>query len=150
MSASRRDSGAARWGSSWPRAGLASVAILLAACDLTSPAGDAADVRGTWEFTGTQVSPDLDLEGTFSITSQDGQTIAGTASWDETGVGGIVMVGGPLAGRAIGQEDVDFDVTLASGTRRFVARLSADTMTGAWVQVSTSTNGTFRAVRATP
>lgn len=126
------------------------MALTLAACDLTSPVGDAADVRGTWQLTGTQVSPDLDLAGTLSITSQDGQTIAGTASWEESGVGGVVVVGGPLTGRAIGQDDVDFDVTLASGTRRFVARLSADTMSGAWVQVSTSTNGTFRAVRSTP
>jgi hypothetical protein len=131
-------------------ASVLAASLALSACDLTSPIGDAADVRGTWEFVGTQVSPDLDLDGSFSITSQDGQSIAGTASWDETGVGGIVMVGGPLAGRAIGQDDVDFDVTLASGSRRFVARLSADTMSGAWVQVSTSTNGTFRAVRTTP
>jgi hypothetical protein len=60
------------------------------------------------------------------------------------------MVGGPISGRAIGQSDVDFDVELSSGTRRFVARLVADTISGAWVQVSNSTNGTFRAVRASP
>jgi hypothetical protein len=131
------------------------VAVLLAAtlaCDLTSPEGDAADVRGTWQLTGTQAAPDLDLEGSFSIEEQDGQVIAGSATWNETspGGGGVTMVGGPISGRAIGQSDVDFDVTLSSGTRRFVARLVADTISGAWVQVSTSTNGTFRAVRGTP
>lgn len=122
------------------------------ACDLTSPELDAADVRGNWQFTGTQVAPDLDLAGNFAITEQDGQAIAGSATWNETsaGGGGVVMSGGPISGRAIGDADVDFDVTLASGTRRFVARLVADTMSGAWVQVSTSTNGTFRAVRVTP
>lgn len=122
------------------------------ACDLTSPEEDAADVRGTWQFTGTQAAPDLDLDGTFAITEQAGQAIAGSATWNETSVGGggVTMVGGPIAGRAIGDSDVDFDVTLSSGTRRFVARLVADTIAGAWVQVSTSTNGTFRAVRVTP
>lgn len=136
------------------RRSVAAVALLaLVACDLTSPEGDAADVRGIWQFTGTQVSPDLDLEGSFSITEQTGQAIAGSATWNETsagGGGGVTMVGGPIAGRAIGNSDVDFDVELPSGTRRFVARLVADTITGAWVQVSNSSNGTFRAVRATP
>ncbi len=124
--------------------------LLLGACELGSPDRDAANVRGTWAFTGSQTAPDIDLDGTFVISTQDGQSIAGTATWEETGVGGIVIVGGALAGRAIGQVDVDFDVTLAAGTRRFVARLAADTMSGAWVQVSNSTNGTFRAVRSTP
>ncbi len=128
--------------------------VLLAAtlaCDLTSPQGDAADVRGTWQFTGTQAAPDLNLEGNFAITEQTGQAIAGSATWNETSSGGgVVMVGGPISGRAIGESDVDFDVTLPSGTRRFVARLVADTIEGAWVQVSNSTTGTFRAVRGTP
>lgn len=130
------------------------IAVLLLAatlaCDLTSPEGDAADVRGTWQFTGTQAAPDADLEGNFSISEQTGQAIAGSATWNETSSGGVVMVGGPISGRAIGQSDVDFDVTLSSGTRRFVARLVADTIEGAWVQTSTSTNGTFRAVRGLP
>lgn len=130
------------------------IAVLLLAatlaCDLTSPEGNAADVRGTWQFTGTQAAPDASLEGNFSITEQTGQAIAGSATWNETSPGGVTMQGGPIAGRAIGESDVDFDVTLSSGTRRFVARLVADTIEGAWVQVSTSTNGTFRAVRATP
>jgi len=124
--------------------------LAFSACALTAPEGDAADVQGTWEFEGAQVSPALDLEGTFVVTSQNGQAIAGSATWDEAGVSGIVMVNGPLSGRAIGQEDVDFDVTLSTGVRRFVGRLSADTISGAWVQISTSTNGTFRAVRTSP
>lgn len=124
--------------------------LVFSGCSLTAPEGDAADVRGTWEFEGTQVSPALDIEGTFVVATQSGQAIAGTATWDEAGVGGVVMVNGPLAGRAIGQEDVDFDVTLSTGVRRFVARLVADTMSGAWVQISTSSNGTFRAVRTSP
>lgn len=124
--------------------------LVFSACELGSPDRDAANVRGSWAFTGNQTAPDVDLDGTFVIATQDGQSIAGTATWDETGVGGIVVVGGPLAGRAIGQADVDFDVTLSAGTRRFVARLSADTMTGAWVQVANGTNGTFRAVRSAP
>ena len=117
-------------------------------CDLTSPETEAADVRGLWEFTGTQLAPDVDLAGTFDITAQDGQSIAGIASWEESGApGGIVVRGGPIAGRAIGETDVDFDVTLESGVRRFLGRLSVDTIAGAWVQSSTGGSGTFRAVR---
>jgi len=127
-------------------AGLLLVAAL--GCDVTSPESDAADVRGLWEFTGNQVAPDRDLVGTFDITSQDGQTIGGIASWEEFGaVTGVVLAGGPIAGRAIGDADVDFDVTLPAGVRRFLGRLSADTITGAWVQTATGTTGAFRAVR---
>lgn len=124
--------------------------VLTAGCEAATGNADAVNVRGSWNFTGTQASPSLNLVGVLSITAQSGQDIAGTATWDETGAGaGVVVQGGALSGRAIGDADVDFDVSLSSGTRRFVGRVSVDTIEGVWVQSSAGTNGAFRAVRST-
>lgn len=123
-------------------------ACLSMGCEITGTEGFGADTRGVWDMTGRQAAPLRDLVGTFDITDQRGQTIGGVASWEELGgVGGIVIAGGPITGRAIGTADVDFDVTLPGGVRRFVARRIADTLDGTWVQASNATSGTFRAVR---
>ncbi len=115
------------------------------------PAGVGADVRGAWEFTGTQAAPSATLEGQLTISAQDGDLIAGTAGWDERDAVGVVRpAAGPISGRVIGDSDVDFDVTIGGVTRRHVGRLLADTMSGNWVQVSDGRSGSFRAVRGAP
>jgi len=122
-------------------------------CDLlTEPLGtDAPDVRGVWQFTGTQVSPALNLFGTISITGQNKADIVGSATWEERdGAGGVQLDGGPLNGRVLSERDIDFDVSLLGGERRMVALIVADTMTGDWVQPAANLRGTFRAVRGTP
>jgi hypothetical protein len=116
---------------------------------LTGPAdGDLADVRGAWALSGTQSSPSLQFTGTLTIANQADGEIFGTASWEERdGAGGVRLDGGALNGLVLTMEDVDFDVTLLGGERRFVGRLVADTLTGVWAQPSVSANGAFRAVR---
>lgn len=128
------------------------IALVAAACSIpTSSGGDAADVRGSWEFTGAQSAPSLSLVGTLTITAQDGDLVSGTLTWEERdGVGGIRQDGGPVTGRVIGVGDIDFDLLRTGGSRRHFARLSADTMQGTWLQSATGESGTFRAVRDTP
>lgn len=121
----------------------------VAGCSLpTSSSGDVADLRGTWAYTGTQSVPALQLAGTLSITSQDGDLCGGTLTFTESdGLGGMRMDGGPVSGRVIERTDVDFDMLRSTGARRHVARLRADTIEGTWVQLSSGLSGQFRAVR---
>jgi outer membrane biogenesis lipoprotein LolB len=135
------------------RAGvLGTTAFVLGACALATDAtADVADLRGTWRFTGEQTAPALTMTGSLVIESQSGDMVTGRLSWEEQAVGGGTRLdGGSVTGRVIGWTDVDFDVLLASGERRHVGRLSADTVRGAWVQLSTSASGEFVAVRETP
>lgn len=126
--------------------------VVVGACSLpTSSSGEAADVRGSWEFTGVQSAPSLSLDGTLTITAQDGDLVSGTLTWEERdGVGGVRLDGGPVSGRVIGAGDIDFDLLRTGGSRRHFARLSADTMEGTWLQASSGASGTFRAVRGAP
>lgn len=122
---------------------------MLAACTVPGePAGDGAVVRGEWSFTGTQAAPSATLTGSLTIQSQQGDLITGTAGWDERdGFGAVRAAGGPVSGRVIGQDDVDFDIQVDGVMRRHVGRLVADTMEGNWVQFSDGRSGSFRAVR---
>lgn len=117
---------------------------------LTEPAsGNVADLRGDWNLAGSQAAPALTLTGTFSISSQQGAEVFGTAQWEERdGVGNVVLRGGPLSGLVLSAVDVDFDVQLAGQPRRFVGVLRADTLSGTWVQTSGNLTGSFRAVRS--
>jgi hypothetical protein len=124
---------------------------VLVGCSLPGePAADSAIVRGEWEFTGTQTAPQATMTGSLTIQTQSGDLITGSAGWDERdGFGVVRSTGGPVSGRVIGQQDVDFDIVTDDGvTRRHVGRIRADTMDGSWVQFGDGRTGSFRAVRA--
>lgn len=125
---------------------------LLAGCSLSSEnSGPVADVRGTWTYAGTQVTPALQLAGTLFITGQSGDQIAGTLSWTEQdGLGNVVARGGEVAGTVIADSDIDFDVTLGDEVRRHIAVLTADTLEGIWASTGAAKSGDFRAERRRP
>lgn len=132
---------------------LACSAFALGGCDVaTDPVGTVADVRGTYVYSGAQASPALQLNGTLTISAQSADLIAGALSWSEQAVGlEPVMRSGAVSGSVIGLRDVDFDVSVTGGvTRRHVARVDVDTLTGVWVETGSGLSGTFRAVRSTP
>lgn len=117
----------------------------------TEPAGEVADLLGTWQYSGEQSAPALTLEGTLSIAAQSGDILSGQLSWEEHDAGGgMVLRGGPVSGRVIGTTDVDFDVLLAGTERRHVGRITGDTIRGAWVEVANGRSGEFLAVRGAP
>lgn len=126
--------------------------LALVSCSLgTEPTGPVADVRGTWNFVGTQAAPALDLVGTIEVTQQSNDLISGTVSWEETnGVGGVELKGGALTGRVIGLTDIDFDVILDEGDRRHVGRVTADSLVGVWASTGSGLTGEFRAARQSP
>ena len=128
--------------------------VAAAGCDLsTGPGGPFADVQGTWEFGGQQSAPLRQLTGTLTITTQDNADVTGQLAFESNdGAGGVTIDGGMVVGRVIGLADIDFDVLLASGTRRHVGRISAgrDSLIGAWVNVASGTAGEFLATRVLP
>lgn len=128
-------------------------ALLLAtACSLPSDtASDPANVVGTWTFMGEQSAPAASLEGTLTITAQDGDLINGTLSWvQEDAVGNTVVDGGPVTGRVIGSTEIDFDLLRPGGSRRHVGQLHDGTMDGNWLQPTAGLSGTFTATRVIP
>lgn len=139
--------------SSLSASALVAVALLVVVgCESnTGVSGDVADVRGSWEFTGTQSAPSLQLSGTLVISGQDGDLVTGSLSWEERdGLGGATAQAGSVSGRVIGLTDIDFDVFAGEGVRRHVARLGTGSMDGAWVQVSTGRSGEFAATQEIP
>lgn len=135
-----------------PRGASLGLAVALAGCTLsTGPAGSARDVRGSWSYSGTQLTPLLQLEGTLSITDQSGEQVTGTMTWTEQdAVGNVVVRGGSISGTVVESTDIDFDVVLAGETRRHIALLVADTMEGVWAVTTPARSGQFRAVRQVP
>jgi hypothetical protein len=127
-------------------------ALIACGCSFpTDPAGEVADVRGTWHYSGDQAAPALTLDGTLLISTQRDDVISGQLSWQEQGVaGGVRSDGGPVSGRVIEDSDVDFDVLLAATERRHVGRIVGDTIRGAWIEVSSGRSGNFVAVKAAP
>jgi hypothetical protein len=124
------------------------VVVTTACIDVTDGGAAAVNLSGAWEYTGTQIAPSADLSGVLTVSSQDGELIGGSVSWEErTGPGTTRLISGALSGRLIGTEDVDFDVLLSEGTRRHVGRLTADTIRGTWVQVGSGVSGAFVVVR---
>ena len=108
-------------------------------------------MRGTWQYSGQQSEPSLQLTGTLVIAFQDGALLTGSLSWEERdGSGGTRLQAGAVSGRVIERSDIDFDVFVADRTRRHVARLGDGSMNGAWVQIETGRSGQFVAVRSTP
>lgn len=127
---------------------ISSLAGAVACISTTDNSGPAANVAGVWSYAGTQAAPTADLTGVVTVAAQDGELIVGSATWEENRSGGMVRtIGGSLNGRVIGATDIDFDVQLLDGTRRHVARLTADTMRGTWVQSPGGLTGQFTAVR---
>lgn len=126
--------------------------LTIAACSgPTDPAGEVANVRGTWQYSGDQAAPALTLEGTLLINTQDHDVIGGQLSWQEQGAaGGVRSDGGAVTGRVIEDTDIDFDVLMAAAERRHVGRITGDTIRGAWIEVSSGRSGNFIAVKAVP
>lgn len=127
-------------------------ALALASCSLsTESVGPVADVRGTWTYTGSQVTPTLQLAGTLFITGQSGDQIAGTLSWTEQdALGNVIVRGGEVTGTVIADSDIDFDVVLTDEVRRHIAVINPDTLEGIWAVPGAPNSGEFRAVRNLP
>ena len=131
--------------------GVSEALILAALCACISVAdgADAAvNMAGAWQYAGTQTAPGADITGVLTVSSQDGELIGGSVSWEERTSPGVTrLLSGALSGRVIGVDDIDFDVLLGDGTRRHVGRIIADTIRGTWFQAEGGLTGAFTAIR---
>jgi len=136
---------------------LAVVAIALivsGGCSSTSDLGTSGvPVLGTWSYAGQQVAPNAaSLTGSLLFTEQTGARIGGSTDVVESDARGQQRrLAGPFSGRTVDSTTVDFELVLGAVTRRHVGRVKADSLTGTWVESSTSglptASGTFRAAR---
>lgn len=124
-------------------------AMLIVACDSTTDAGGSArDVRGVWSYSGSQTSPSLNITGTLQIDQQDGAEFSGTVTFQEADVQGTIRDRtGPLSGRVLGADAVDFDIFIDQSSRRHVAGVTSDSMNGSWARTGTNppVTGSFSA-----
>lgn len=108
---------------------------------------------GTWSYVGQQVSPGTaSLGGSLSVSDQSGARIGGTMDFVESDSRGLQRrLAGPFAGRTVDSTTLDFEVVLGAVSRRHVGRVKADSLTGTWVESSSSglptASGTFRGAR---
>lgn len=125
------------------------ILLLLAGCRSSTDSGQTAiDVKGVWAYNGVQTSPALSVQGVLHITQQSASDFSGSAELSETDVQGTVRTRtGPLNGRIIGGNGVDFDIFIENVSRRHVAEVKADSMAGSWARtgVIPPVTGTFSA-----
>ncbi len=141
---------------SWRPTRTALLLLCGAACAVsTAPGSPGVPVTGTWRYEARQLTPvDAELTGTLAITGQTGANVSGALDMTEVDARGTVRrLAGALAGRTLDSTTVDFDVTLATATRRHVGRVAGDSLTGSWIEQSAAggpptASGTFRAARA--
>jgi hypothetical protein len=126
------------------------VATLLGSSCIAATDGGTAGVPliGTWEYTGTQLSPELRLEGTLVVSRQSGSRFDGSADVVEQSVGGGMSrrLIGVLGGRTLDSVTVDFDLAIDNATRRHFGTVRGDSIVGSWVEgIGEGASGSFRA-----
>ena len=136
------------------RLAVAAALIVSGACGSTSDLGTSGvPVLGTWTYVGLQVAPGAaNLTGSLLFTEQTGARIGGSMDFVESDAHGQQRrLAGPFSGRTVDSTTVDFELVLGVVTRRHVGRVKADSLTGTWVESSSSglptASGTFRAAR---
>lgn len=130
------------------RSALALVLALAACSSATDNDIGARSMLGTWSYDAIQSSPSLTVRGTLRIDQQSGAEFSGVATFSETDVQGTIRNRtGQLSGRVIGANAVDFDIFIEESSRRHVAGVHMDSMSGTWARTASNppVSGSFRA-----
>lgn len=109
-------------------------------------------VRGTWSYVSNESGRATASVGTLSLAQDSTVRFSGTLDANETDDHGLIhRLLAVVSGRTIDASLVDFDVVLdPSVTRRHTGTARGDSLTGNWVEVSSTgiaASGTFRAHR---
>jgi hypothetical protein len=110
-------------------------------------------LMGTWEYTGTQQSPDLRLQGSLVISRQSGSRFDGSADVvEQSPTGGTTRrLIGVVGGRTLDSVTVDFDMVVDDATRRHFGTVRGDSIIGSWVEgIGGGASGSFRAKQVNP
>lgn len=127
---------------------LASAVAAVGCVSSTESGQPLIDMRGSWNYHGTQDSPAATLEGTLSINQQRGNQFTGSWSVIENTAGSQQSLTGVVSGQVLDTAHVDFDVQVGSETRRHVARVASDSADGVWTEFSGGASGSFSAGKA--
>ena len=111
-------------------------------------------VVGSWSYVGQQVSPGTaSLTGSLSFGEQTGARIQRFDRLRRDGFAWSAATSCRTICRPnVDSTTVDFEVVLGAVSRRHVGRVKVDSLTGTWVETSSSglptASGTFRSARA--
>lgn len=125
----------------------------LVACGAPTDAGIArVSVRGTWSYVGNESGMPTSTAGTLTLSQDSTVRFSGTLDATETDDRGLIRrVLAVVSGRTIDATLVDFDVVLdPTVTRRHTGSARGDSLTGNWIELSSTgiaASGTFRAHR---
>jgi hypothetical protein len=123
------------------------------ACSAPTDAAIAqVSVRGTWSYVGSESGRATSSVGTLVLSQDSTVRFSGTLDANETDDRGqITRLLAVVSGRTIDATLVDFDVVLdPTVTRRHTGSARGDSLTGTWIELSSSgiaASGTFRAHR---
>jgi hypothetical protein len=144
---------AARCASRVRRIAVLVATVAVAACSAPTDAPLAElSVRGTWSYVSNESGRATASVGTLSLSQDSTVRFSGTLDASETDdQGQIHRLLAVVSGRTVDGSLVDFDVVLdPSVTRRHTGAARGDSLTGKWVEVSSTgiaASGTFRAHR---
>ena len=101
---------------------------------MTDTCAPTAVVSKTWAYTALQDSPaGPALNGTLLITNQSCGDFEGLLDVVETDGGASRRLAGPVTGTMLDATIARFTVTFGANEREHVARFTADSVTGTWV-----------------
>jgi hypothetical protein len=133
--------------------GVIASAMNLVACSAPTDATLAQlSVRGTWSYVSNETGRATVSVGTLSLAQDSTVRFSGTLDANETDDRGLIhRLLAVVSGRTIDASLVDFDVVLdPSATRHHTGTARGDSLTGNWVELSSTgiaASGTFRAHR---
>jgi hypothetical protein len=133
-------------------AALSAAATMLACSAPTDATIAQVSVRGTWSYVGNESGRATSSVGTLVLSQDSTVRFSGTLDANEIDDRGqITRVLAVVSGRTIDATLVDFDVVLdPTVTRHHTGSARGDSLTGNWIEVSSSgiaASGTFRAHR---
>jgi hypothetical protein len=133
--------------------GVIASAMNLVACSAPTDATLAQlSVRGAWSYVSNETGRATVSVGTLSLAQDSTVRFSGTLDANETDDRGLIhRLLAVVSGRTIDASLVDFDVVLdPSATRHHTGTARGDSLTGNWVELSSTgiaASGTFRAHR---
>ena len=128
------------------RIALGSLVATLAVSACSSPAATCDQsnvVSGRWTYRATRESPvPGTISGTLVLQSMNCVDLQGVIDVVEVlTTGESQHLAGPVSGTVVDSNLVRFEATLNGGTREHFARLSGDSLSGTWIEVTVGTGG---------
>ena len=112
------------------------LASAIACSSPSAPCDEPGRMRGEWTYQATQEAPaSATLNGSMVISTRRCADFQGVLDVVEVlPTGDSRRVSGPVSGTVLDSTLVRFEVIIGGTTREHLARLSADSITGDWVQ----------------